>query len=384
MTPLIYFVAGEASSDNHGAALMQSLRDLDPAVQFVGRGGPRMRAVAGDQVDDWIARAAVVGLWDVIRSYDYFRRKFRDTVAEIKRRDPSAIVLIDYPGFNLRLARTLRRRGFSRKIIYYISPQVWAWNRGRIAQMARSIDLMLCIFPFEADLYNQKRLKTRFVGHPMIDQLAARKIDATRDPDLIGLFPGSRWREVRKIFPILIKIVRCLQQRRPTLRFEVGAVSPRIAAAIESMLQECDSSQTLNIQIKTGDSAGLMQRAQAGVVASGSATLEAAYFQLPFVLIYKLAWLSYIAARLVVRVQYIGMPNLLAGKEIVPEFIQHRANPKTIAGAILSLIDGRAKRDHMIAEFDQIMNRLGEGGASQVAANEILSELNAAPSVSPV
>lgn len=196
----IYFVAGEASADNHGAALMRALRDIDPSIRFFGRGGPQMQAIAGPGFENWIADAAVLGLWEVIKKYGYFRGKFRRTVADIERLDPDAVLLIDYPGFNLRLARTLHRGQNPRKIIYYISPQVWAWHRGRIAHMARWIDLMLCIFPFEADLYNQSGLRTRFVGHPMIDRLASRRIATSRDPNLVALFPGSREREIREDF----------------------------------------------------------------------------------------------------------------------------------------------------------------------------------------
>jgi lipid-A-disaccharide synthase len=335
-----------------------------------------MKTIAGDLFHDWIADAAVVGLWDVIRNYGYFRARFRETLAEIDQMNPAAVVLIDYPGFNLRVARALRRRKFSGKIIYYISPQVWAWHRGRIAQMARSIDLMLCIFPFETDLYNEAGLRSRFVRHPMIDRLAAQRISTERDPDLIGLFPGSRRREVRKIFPVLIEVMKRLHRDRPDLRFEVAAASADLATVIETMLGS-DRDGSPNIKINTGDSAGVMQRAQAGIVASGSATLEAAYFRMPFALIYKVAWLTYFPARLLVRVQYLGMPNLLAGKEIVPEFIQHRANPTAISETILSFLDNEIKRREMIAEFDRIMDRLGEGGgASQLAAQEIISELD--------
>src|SRR5262249_11705351 len=146
--------------------------------------------------------AAVLGLWEVIRKYGYFRREFRQAVHEVGVAKPDAVILIDYPGFNLRLARALRQKFPAQKLIYYISPQVWAWNRGRIEDMARYLDLMLCIFPFEAELYNRSGLRTQFVGHPMIDRLRSCQIDIKRDPDLIGLFPGSRRREVRKIFPI--------------------------------------------------------------------------------------------------------------------------------------------------------------------------------------
>jgi len=370
----IYFIAGEASADNHGAALMHALRELHPNVVFRGRGGPQMKTIAGSEFDDWIADAAVIGLWEVVRHYHYFREKFRETLADIARLNPDAVLLIDYPGFNLRLGRALRRRKFSRKIIYYISPQVWAWNAGRIAQMARWIDLMLCIFPFEAELYNRSGLRTRFVGHPMIDRLPSKKIDIARDPNLIGLFPGSRIREIRAIFPILINVMRRLRTRRPELRCEIAAATDELANTMGEMLSTARA-EDLNVQIKVADAAGLMQRATAGIVASGSATLEAAYFRLPFVLIYKVALLTYLAAKIVVRVPYIGMPNLLAGKEIVPEFIQWRANADAIIDQLLPLIDDKAKRNQMIGEFDTIISQLGAGGGSQLAAREVFSEL---------
>ena len=164
----LYFVAGEASGDEHGAALMRALLEAQPNVQFCGRGGPQMKSIAGSGFGDWIDEAGVVGLWEVIRHYGYFRAQFRAALKEIALAQPAAVVLIDYPGFNLRLARSLRKRSPAQKIIYYISPQVWAWNRGRIRAMARTLDLMLCIFPFEAELYNQSGLRTIFVGHPMI------------------------------------------------------------------------------------------------------------------------------------------------------------------------------------------------------------------------
>ena len=163
----IYFVAGERSGDNHGAALLKALRGRVPKMQFLGRGGPKMRIIAGGKFRDWIDDTAVVGLWEVIRRYPFFRRQFQATISEIDAARPSAVVLIDYPGFNLRLARALRAKFSELKIIYYISPQVWAWNRRRVSQMARSIDLMLCIFPFEPELYEESGLRAIFVGHPM-------------------------------------------------------------------------------------------------------------------------------------------------------------------------------------------------------------------------
>ena len=366
----IYFVAGEVSADNHGAALMRSLRVLDADLKFIGRGGPQMQQVAGDQFKNWIGDAAVLGLWEVLRKYGYFREQFSQTLNEIQVSKPNAVVLIDYPGFNLRLARALRRQSQWHKTIYYISPQVWAWNRGRIRKMASFIDLVLCIFPFEADLYAASGLRAVFVGHPMIERLEKRKIELHRDPDLIGLFPGSRSREVRKIFPVMIEAARRLLQLNPTLRFQVAAASEGLAREMNEQLANRHA-----IGIVVGQTATIMQRAFVGIVASGSATLEAAYFGMPFVLIYKVAWPTYIAARLVVNVDFLGMPNLLAGKEVVPEFIQHEAKPDAIVKAVRLLMEDPSARDRMISDFNAIISKLGGTGASKRAAEAILAEL---------
>jgi len=355
---------------------MRSLREVDLDLMFTGRGGPQMRAIAGEKFTDWLNDAAVLGLWEVIKKYGYFREKFHETLDEIGKGKPDAVVLIDYPGFNLRLARALRKQLAKRKIIYYISPQVWAWNRGRIKKMARFLDLMLCIFPFEADLYNKSGLRTLFVGHPMVERLRARKIDIERDPNLIGLFPGSRPREVRKIFPISVETARELYKQKPSLHFEIAAASKPLVAEISRTLTDARMRQEL-FQVVTGETATTMQRSSFGIIASGSATLEAAYFRLPFVLVYKVAWPTYLAARLVVNVKYLGMPNVLADKEVAPEFIQHRARPDVIAKTVLQLINNPTARDRMISEFDRIVAKLGEGGASEKAARAIVEELSA-------
>jgi lipid-A-disaccharide synthase len=391
----VYFLAGEVSADNHGAALIRSLRGLDGDLKFFGRGGPQMKEVAGEQFKNWIGEAAVLGLWEVLRKYGYFREQFHQVLQEILEIKPAAVILIDYPGFNLRLARALRRHAPGQKIIYYISPQVWAWNRGRIKRMARFIDLVLCIFPFEADLYNQVGLRALFVGHPMIERLQGRKIETERDPNLIGLFPGSRSREVRKIFPVMVAAARGLQKRNRNVRFEVAAASDELAREINRVLAEGEATGGMPrpssrdegrvsdalagnphvIQIKIGQTADIMQRAWAGIVASGSATLEAAYFRLPFVLIYKVTWPTYLAARLVVNVKYLGMPNLLADREVVPEFIQHRARPSAIVEAVRPLTENAHARNQMTSAFDEIISKLGDTGASQRAAQAIIEEL---------
>jgi lipid-A-disaccharide synthase len=372
----IYFVAGEVSADNHGAALMRSLRELsrNGGINFIGRGGPEMRAIAGERFKDWLGDAAVLGLWEVIRKYGYFREQFRETLKEIHESKPDAVVLIDYPGFNLRLAYALRRQTGEQEIIYYISPQVWAWNRGRIKKMARTLDLVLCIFPFEADLYNKSGLRAIFVGHPMLERLSSQRIDIERDPNLIGLFPGSRLPEVRKIFPVMLETVGELQKQNLNLHFEVAAASQELAVGLNEILNR-HVRDPQAVQIKVGETAAIMQRAFVGIVASGSATLEAAYFRLPFVLIYKVAWPTYLAARLVVNVKYLGMPNVLAEREIVPEFIQHRANPEAIAKAVWQLIVNANARERMISDFGAVVGKLGKSDAGEKAAGAIIEEI---------
>jgi lipid-A-disaccharide synthase len=213
----------------------------------------------------------------------------------------------------------------------------------------------------------------------MIERLQARKIGTERDRNLIGLFPGSRSREVRKIFPVMLAAARELLKHNRNLRFEVAAASEQLAREMKPAVAEPDQSQYREtIQIKLGETAEIMQRAWAGIVASGSATLEAAYFRLPFVLIYKVAWPTYLAARLVVNVKYLGMPNLLADEEVVPEFIQHRAKPGAIVKAVQALIEDANARERMISQFDAIVPKLGENGASERAARAIIEEIGRA------
>src|SRR5207237_348106 len=338
----IYFVAGECSGEDHGAALLKALRARVPEMRFAGRGGPKMRALAGGKFRDWIDDTAVVGLWEVIRRYPFFRRQFQATISEIEAVKPRAVVLIDYPGFNLRLAHALHAKFPELTIIYYISPQVWAWNRRRVSQMVQFIDLMLCIFPFEPELYNASGLRAIFVGHPMRSVISSRNAAPPRDDKLVGLFPGSREREVKKIFPVMRQAALELSHQDHDLRFVISAASEPLAELIRADL--CGKHATGKFSIVTGDARTVMGRVIVGMIASGTATLEAALSELPFVLIYRVAWLTYLAARLVVKVKYLGMPNVLANREIVPEFIQHKAQPRAIAAAVARLLIDKTER----------------------------------------
>ncbi len=374
----LYFVAGEVSGDTHGASLLRALHARQPGLRFHGRGGPRMKAVAGDTLEDWTEEAAVVGLWEVLKKYGYFRRQFARVLAEIEQTAPAAVVLIDYPGFNLRLAAALRKR-YRRplKIIYYISPQVWAWHRGRIPKMARLLDLMLCIFPFEPPLYEPAGLRSVFVGHPLIDALAAEP-PQTRAPDLVGLFPGSRRREVSKIFPVMLAAARLMLREKPALRFASAAPSERIARELAALRDAAGwTGDTLPVGV--GTSRQLMAQSAAGMVASGTATVEAASLGMPLVIVYKVAPLTYWVGRAVIRVPYLGMINLLANREIAREFLQGAARPAAIAAETLRLLDemGAARRQQSV-DLQEVVQRLGGGGAAERAAEAVLAEIHVA------
>jgi len=369
----LYIVAGESSGDAHAAVLMSELLAMAPDIEFYGAGGPKMREVGGSHLFEW-TQEAVLGFWDVLMKYPYFRGQFYRMYHEIIELQPGAVIFVDYPGFNLRLANYLRRKGFRGKMIYYISPQVWAWNRGRIPKMARFLDLMLCIFPFEKPLYEASGLRTEFVGHPMLAHLEKRRIPATRNPQLIGLLPGSREREVRRILPVMLAAAKLLKQRDKDLHFEVSAASEKMTVLIERITAE---NGFTDLPISVRRASELMQRAGVGMVASGTATMEASYFRFPFVLLYKVSWLTFIPGRLVVRVRHLGMPNILAGRTMIPEFIQHEARPEAIASAVWELCSNETARASMVRGMDEVILQLTEVEAGHRAAEVVLRELGA-------
>lgn len=384
-TRRIWIVAGEASGDARAAELMRSLRGMAPEVRFIGAGGPRMKALAEEPFDDWIAEAGVLGLWDVLKHYGYFRKKFHRMLADIACLRPAAVLLVDYPGFNLRLAKALRGRGYSGKILYYISPQVWAWNRGRIPKMARILDLMICVFPFEQPMYEASGLHTVFAGHPLLEALETEKTGTPRETDLLGLFPGSREREVKRIFPVMAEAAKIIRHARPQTRFEAAAASEAHAARMKEM------AGGLEITIRTGTAHDLMQRATVGIVCSGTATLEAAFFELPYCLVYKVAWLTFEVGRRLVNVDGLGIVNILnnyrvhppedprlpaqSAPHVVREFIQHFATPEAMAEEALRLLDHSQARADLAAQLRSVVSTLEGKGASVRAARAVLDAL---------
>ncbi len=385
MKKTIWIVAGEASGDARAAELMKALREKSPEIRFIGAGGPKMKALAGEPFDDWIAEAGVLGLWDVLKHYGYFRRKFDRMLADIDQHRPDAVLFVDYPGFNLRLAKALRQRGYPGKNLYYISPQVWAWNRGRIPKMARILDLMICVFPFERPMYEASGLHTVFAGHPLLEALAPEKTGTRREENLLGLFPGSREREVKRNFPVMVDAARIILKSRPDVRFEAAAASAAHAARMREMAGD------LNIDIRHGQAHDLMQRATVGIVCSGTATLEAAYFGLPYCLIYKIAWLTFEIGRRLVNVDGLGIINILnnyrqnpppdprlpavPAPHVIREFIQHFATPEALADESLRLLNNAEARAELSAKLTTIVSELDAEGASRRAAAAVLENL---------
>jgi lipid-A-disaccharide synthase len=348
----IFVVAGETSGDTHAAALLAELKSLHPDLQIAGLGGPKLHAISG-QIEDWTHDAAVVGLWDVLRRYGWFRQKFHETLDRIGREKPDAVLFVDYPGFNLRLAKALQPQRPGTKLLYYISPQVWAWNRARLPRMARWLDRMFCIFPFEKELYEKSGLSTEFVGHPMAAKLAILG-DESRNPNLFALLPGSREREVRKIFPVMLAAAKTILARRPQTIFASAAATEKLQSVMRTMTTEAG----VGCEIGLRNARELMQTSAAGLVASGTATLEATLCGLPYALVYKVAPLTYLAGRAVIRVPHLGMANLLAGKEIVKEFIQQDATPSALAAEALILLDDATYRASMRANFEKVRKKL--------------------------
>ncbi len=367
MAKRLYVIAGELSGDAHGAGLLRSLKTMVPAVEIHGAGGPEMAAVAGPALRDWVEDAAVMGVWEVLKRYGWFKQRFAEMLDEVRSFRPDVLLLIDYPGFNLRFAAAVKRECPETRLVYYISPQVWAWHKGRIPKMARMLDEMLCLFPFEQPLFQSAGLKTTFTGHPLVDELEAKRLPGvTRDELLAGLFPGSREREVARLFPMMIEMAKLLRAWRGDLKFEVPAATVKLAAQIRGLLVEAGADEW--IMVSTGESHSLMQRACCAVIASGTATLEAAYYGLPYCLVYRVAPLTYVAARVLVRIKHIGIVNILAGEEVVKEFIQAAAEPLAVSQCLRNFLESPEQRAALQARLAETSGKLGGLGAHERAA----------------
>jgi len=370
MSKRVYVVAGELSGDAHGAGLLQSLKEMVPGVEIHGAGGPEMAELAGAGLRDWVEDAAVMGVWEVLKRYGWFKQRFAEMLAELKVFQPDVLLLIDYPGFNLRFAAAVKRECPQTRIIYYISPKVWAWNKRRIPIMAGLLDEMLCLFPFEQPIFEDAGLKTTFVGNPLVDELEKERIGgAQRDSSLVGLFPGSREREIARLFPLMIETAKRLKARNGGLTFEVPAASAKLGGQIRGLIMGAGARDL--IAVTAGGSHSLMQRACCAVIASGTATLEAAYYGLPYCLVYRVAPLTYVLGRILVKIKYIGLVNILAGEGVVEELIQSKAEPVAVARALQEFLESPAKREALQGRLAETAAKLGGAGAHERAARAV-------------
>jgi len=362
-------VAGEASGDLHGGNLVRAMRAIDPALSFYGMGGKGMKEAG---VDLWADAAdmAVVGLTEVVGKLGVILRVLGRLKASLRRDRPDLVILIDYPDFNLPLARAAAKAGI--KVLYYISPQVWAWRRGRIRTIRKSVSRMAVILPFEEAFYREAGVDVTFVGHPLLDQIgrkytraeAIERFGLQAGVTTIGLLPGSRHSEVTRLLPTMLGAARILAQRHGPLQF----VLPLAGTLEREFVTGFLGSGHLSVRIITDEFSDAVSLCDAAMVASGTATLETALLETPLVVIYKVSASSYVIGRRFIRVDHISLANIIAGKRVVPELIQDEANPERIAAAVGDLIDHPEMAQAMRAELAQIRGKLGEPGAARRTA----------------
>jgi len=369
----IFIISGELSGDIHGAGLMREIIARAPDTEFLGLGGPRMNEVA-PSIEDWVESAAVVGISEVIQRYSWFKQRLAACMESIAREKPDAVILIDYTGFNLRIAKAIHKQQLKTQTIYFISPQVWAWRKGRIKEMAQTLDLMICIFPFEKPLYEKSGLRTEFAGHPMVDRVKELRRPWQREPGLVGFFPGSRKAEVKRLFPVMIEAAKIIKHNVPEARFAISAANEKLAGLMSELADTIGFPES-KAWIETGTFYDLMQRAETGAVASGTATLEAACFGLPYALIYKVAWPTYFVAKAVMSIDHIGIINVLAQREVVQELLQSDCTPETLAKSMTDLLRSREKREALQKDLAAVVATLGEGGAYIKAAELALNAI---------
>ncbi len=373
----VLIVAGEASGDHHAARLVEELHQIEPAVHFAGIGGERMKK-AGVEILVDSADMAVVGLVEVLANYRFLKGVLDRMRNELRERRPDMLILVDYPDFNLRLAKTAKELGI--KVLYYISPQVWAWRQKRVYKIKKLVDMMAVVFPFEVPFYEQAGVPVRFVGHPLVDEVTSRlsheqaEQEFGLDPSrpVLGLFPGSRRSEIKRLLPIVLESAALIHRQRPDVQF----ILPRASTLSEEFLTPYLATTYLDIRVIPGRSYDVMRACDAIVSASGTATLEIALMQVPLVVIYKIASLSYRIMSRMIKVDHIALCNIVAGERVAPELIQHDATPDKISQAALELLNDNARADAMRERQLAVRERLGGSGGSKHVAELALELLH--------
>lgn len=361
----IFVSAGDPSGDIAGFHLLKALREIDKGIRFFGLGGRRMKQLGQEQKVE-SDKLAVLGFWEVARRFRFFRKLLSDTVREIERKRPKAIILIDYPGFNLRLAERVKYLNIP--IIYYVSPQIWAWGGKRIEPIKRLVDRMLVILPFEKELYDRAGVKCDFVGHYLMDDIESRFIKAPykSESDVIALLPGSRPQEIEKMLPVLVEAAAVLSENRK-YRFAVAGIEGKFDYG--SYLKNCGT----EIELRLGRTRELIAESRLVITSSGTATLETGIIGRPMVVIYKTGWLTYLIARRLVRLDSIALVNITAGERLAPELIQREAAAPRIAEETVKILSDAERTSEIILKLHQLTDRLGRPGAGKRAA-EIVGE----------
>ena len=369
---------GEPSGDLYAAALARELYRLTPGTIVSGFGGERLRA-AGARLTDDFSGLSVTGLVEVARLLPKTFATYRRLVAEARTNRPDVFVAIDFPDFNFRLAQAVRRLGVP--VVYYISPQLWAWRPGRMKTMKRIADRVLVIFPFEESIYREAGVSATWVGHPLLDELPAprprsvlrEQLGVSGDESLIALLPGSRANEVTQILPTLVEAATLIRTRQPSATFVV-ARAPHLADRLFQPLAQLGGTPARVVEGMTDD---VLAAADIALVASGTVTVQAAIHQCPMVVVYRLAPLTYRLGKPFVRVDTYAMANLVAGRRVVPELIQERFTAEAVAAEALDILTNKSRAEKIRTELRDVRRRLGERGASARAATEVLEVVRA-------
>ncbi len=369
--PRVYLVAGEASGDRLAADLLRELKK-NPKLKAYGVGGPMLKA-AGQEQSLNLAKHAVVGLTDVLKNLPKFLKIFREVKHEIAEVNPDVVILVDYPGFNLRLAKALHGQRNAPAIVYYVSPQVWAWKAGRAKLMERILDRLLVIFPFEVDWFakHAPKLKTKWVGHPLADRWIAQAKEGPKDEiPCVALLPGSRAKEIAKHWPVLLQAAQRIVREQKNVTFMTLATDHEMRQKLEEEWAKQPMSG-VSLDILAGQSLTQLTRCSLAIVASGTATLECAMAGLPMLVIYKTSWLTYWLGRFLIQLPYLSMVNVLAGEKVVPEFLQGAMEPERLAKAALQILRNPKGAEAMAGRIRDVAKKLGGPGAATRAAVEV-------------
>lgn len=372
----LMIIAGEVSGDMHAALLARAISQKAPGVRLYGIGGEQLRAAGVETYYD-VRDMAVMGFTEVMRRLPFFWRVFHDMVRIARERRPDAIILVDYPGFNLRFAARAHAMGL--KTLYYICPQVWAWNKQRIPLMARIVDRLLAIFPFEPQVFAGTALKVDFVGHPLVDEIRdslaqpLTPLPWTGEPR-VALLPGSRLQEVKRILPSLLETAALIEARHAGASFIIPTPSAEVSATVRNMAASLPRVPR-RLGVVEGATRQVLRQAAAALVTSGTATLESALLDCPTVVVYKASPLTFFLAKRLVTLPHIGIVNLIAQRRICPEFIQDEATPARLSEAVLALVADGPARTAMRQGFAEVRTLLGQGGAAERAAELVMEEL---------